>query len=120
MNDSEPPNHKVSKMDRRHQNQWEVAPLGTVWGNPVYCPDDDRHRGGMTGIRARVWNVGSCGANAKGESQGDELTRLRVPMWRRGADRPIVVMKPGNAGGAKGASKLAEDMEQPAMGGIHG
>jgi hypothetical protein len=28
--------------------------------------------------------------------------------------------KPGNAGGAKGANESAEDVDQPAMGGVHG
>ena len=34
-----------------------------------------------------------------------------------GADGPVVAMKPGNAGGAKGPDDLAEGMGQPAMGG---
>jgi hypothetical protein len=36
-----------------------------------------------------------------------------------GADRPVVVMKPGNAGGAKGLDDLAEGEGQPAMGGAY-
>ena len=36
-----------------------------------------------------------------------------------GADGPVVVAKPGNAGGAKGSSDLASGMGQPAMGGAH-
>jgi hypothetical protein len=36
-----------------------------------------------------------------------------------GADQPVVVLKPGNAGGAKGLNGSAEGMNQPAMGGIH-
>ena len=37
-------------------------------------------------------------------------------MRGEGADGPVVAMKPGNAGGAKGPDFLAED-GQPAMGG---
>jgi hypothetical protein len=34
-----------------------------------------------------------------------------------GADEPVVVMKPGNAGGAKGLADLAAGSGQPARGG---
>ncbi len=33
------------------------------------------------------------------------------------ADQLVVVMKPGNAGGAKGLNRSATDAGQPAMGG---
>jgi hypothetical protein len=38
-------------------------------------------------------------------------------MRGEGADGPVVAMKPGNAGGARGPDSLAEDVGQPAMGG---
>ena len=38
-------------------------------------------------------------------------------MRGEGADGPVVAMKPGNAGGAKGLDFLAEDAGQPVMGG---
>jgi hypothetical protein len=38
----------------------------------------------------------------EGEPQAAGAARGRVPMRSTGADRPVVVMKPGNAGGAKG------------------
>ena len=38
-------------------------------------------------------------------------------MRSAGADGSVVVMKPGNAGGAKGPDFPAEDGGQPAMGG---
>jgi hypothetical protein len=38
-------------------------------------------------------------------------------MRGEGTDGPMVAMKPGNAGGAKGPDSLAEDAGQPAMGG---
>jgi hypothetical protein len=40
-----------------------------------------------------------------------------VPMRGGGTDRPVVVMKPGNAGGAKGPDDPADGTGQPAMGG---
>lgn len=39
----------------------------------------------------------------KGDPQVAETARGRVPMRVAGTDRLVVVMKPGNAGGAKGA-----------------
>lgn len=91
----------------------------SVWRAPDYCPDGDRHKGGMIVVRAHAWNVGTCGNAIEGDGQGDELTRPRVPMHYRGTDCPVVAMKPGNAGGAKGANGSAEDRDQPAMGGVH-
>jgi hypothetical protein len=41
--------------------------------------------------------------DAKGKAQAAPTARLKVPMRRRGADCPVVVMKRGNARGAKGA-----------------
>jgi hypothetical protein len=38
-------------------------------------------------------------------------------MRGRGADEPVVAMKLGNAGGAKGLDSLANGAGQPAMGG---
>lgn len=43
------------------------------------------------------------GRARKGEPQVAETARGRVPMRVAGTDRLVVVMKPGNAGGAKGA-----------------
>ena len=41
-------------------------------------------------------------------------------MRGEGADGPVVAMKLGNAGGAKGSDDSAEVMGQPEMGGAHG
>lgn len=43
--------------------------------------------------------------------------RNRVPMRGEGTDGLVVVMKPGNAGGAKGPDSLAKGASQPEMGG---
>jgi hypothetical protein len=42
---------------------------GGVWELPVYCPHGVRHEGSMTLLWASVRNVGTCGSNAKGETQ---------------------------------------------------
>ena len=38
---------------------------------------------------------------------------MQVPMRDAGSDRPIVVMKPGNSGGAKGATHPVKQRGQP-------
>ena len=43
--------------------------------------------------RGRVW---------EGDPRAAETVRGRVPMWGTGADRLVVAVMPGNAGGAKG------------------
>src|SRR4051794_1803513 len=44
-----------------------------------------------------------------GKGKGTSGDPTRVPMRRPGSDCPIVVMKPGNAGGAKGAGHSRRD-----------
>jgi hypothetical protein len=46
--------------------------------------------------------------------------KTRVPMQSAGADQPAVVMKSGNADGAKGLNCPALFVSQPAMGGSYG
>jgi len=40
-------------------------------------------------------------------------------MRGEGTDGPVVVMKPGNAGGARGPDSPADGVDQPAMGGVN-
>ena len=54
----------------------------------------------------------------EGELQGAKTPRGRVPMQGTGTDRPVVAMKPGNAGGAKGAGHLGLLRGQPLSGGM--
>lgn len=119
MNEIEPLILKCRKRSNVIETRGLSLTWDKVWKRPAYGPDGDRHKGGMSVIRARTRNVGPCGADAKGEGRGDELTRPRVPMRHRGADCPIVVWKPGNAGGAKGANGSAKEMDQPAMEGVY-
>jgi hypothetical protein len=84
---------------------------------PAYCPSGDRHRGGVSSVQALMRNVGTSSLDVQGRTPSGRPARGRVPMRGGGADRPVVVMKPGNAGGAKGPDDLADGMGQPAMGG---
>jgi len=75
---------------------------------------------GMKAARAQLRRL--CGtwepsSRCQGRPPSGGPTRSRVPMRDEGADGPVVAMKPGNAGGAKGPDTLAADMGQPVMGG---
>jgi hypothetical protein len=41
-------------------------------GSPADCASGVRHRGGVILIQARVWNVGTCGSDAKEEIQAED------------------------------------------------
>jgi hypothetical protein len=93
------------------RNRGKIWAPGRVWGEPVDCPDGVRHVGGASLAWALAWNVGTCrpdtGAGPvgwwrEGDPQAVHAARGRVPMRGTGADRLVVVRKPGNAGGAKG------------------
>jgi hypothetical protein len=76
---------------------------------------------------ARAWSRLSCGTWEpvalrpraawgrwrKGDPQAAGTARGRVPKRGTGADRPVVAMKPGNAGGAKGAGRPGSLGGQP-------
>jgi hypothetical protein len=51
----------------------------------------------------------------EGGPQAAETVRGRVPMRGRRADRPVVAVRPGNAGGAKGAGCPGLFGDQPAV-----
>jgi hypothetical protein len=85
-----------------HRNQACETGLGAkLGGRPADCPSGGRHGDGVSPAQACVRNVGTFCFDAKGEIQVDAPTRMRVPMRSRGADGPVVAMKPVNAGGAK-------------------
>src|SRR6516165_10792521 len=71
------------------------------------CPGDGpsgiRHAGGAKLDWALVRNVRTWPAMRREKAQAAPTARPKVPMRRRGADCLVVVMKRGNAGGAKGA-----------------
>jgi len=78
---------------------------------------------------ARAWFRRRCGTwepvhrysrhrgRRKGDLQAEETARGRVPMRSTGADHLVVVMKPGNAGGAKGVDHPGVVDRQPPRGG---
>ena len=84
---------------------------------PADCPSGDRHKDGVIPAQAFVRNVGTCRLDDKGEASSGGPVRASVPMRGEGADGLVVVMKPGNAGGAKGPGFPGKDTGQPAMGG---
>ena len=60
--------------------------------------------------------LGRPGRARKEEPRGVDTPRGRVPMRGTGADRLVVAMRPGNAGGAKGAGCLGWRAGQPPCG----
>lgn len=46
-----------------------VVDHGRVWRKPVYCPDGDRHKGGVNVTPAFVRNVGTNDSDDNGKIQ---------------------------------------------------
>jgi hypothetical protein len=102
-----------------HRNQTTFAVCEEVQRVPVYWLDGGRQIDGAILVQASVWNVGTWRSDAKGETQRAGTLRVRVPKRSAGTDQLVVVMKPGNAGGAKGLSRPVSGMSQPVRGGAH-
>ena len=68
---------------------------------PVYRRRDS-HSGSRTELETLIGDV-------KGKRTSGDPTRPKVPMRRSGSDRLILVMKWGNAHGAKGAGHSRRD-----------
>jgi hypothetical protein len=117
-NESEP-RMFCRKTPNRHQNQADLATWDQVQQEPVYRLDGDRQFSGASLALAFMWNMGTWRSDVKGETQREDPVRVRVPMRSAGADRLVVVMKPGNAGGAKGPNRPASGMDQPGREGVH-
>ncbi len=84
---------EVSKTKGRRQN-WRCTLLqDKSRGEPVYCLDGVRHKGGVNLNQAPVWNVGTCRSDDKGETSSGGPTRVRVPMRSTGADQLAVAKK---------------------------
>jgi hypothetical protein len=97
------PSMNCRKRIRRCQNRGVTLPPGSARENPEACPSGIRHVGGAKLNLALVRNVRTCAPMQRERSQAAPTARLKVPMRRRGADCSVVVMKRGNARGAKGA-----------------
>ncbi len=79
-----------------------------------------RCEGGVTLFQALLGNVGTCRLDVKGEVQVANAIRASVPIPGTGADPLVVVMKSGNADGAKGRGHSVLALGQPAKGGTLG
>ena len=115
-NESEPL-AKVSKAKGCHQNQALITGLGEVRGTTCLLPGRwpvQRRREPSTGSCAERGNLNS---DAKGDLQVADPRGVEYRCGVSGADGLVVVMKPGNAGGAKGPGTPAQGCGQPAMGG---
>src|SRR6516165_8129336 len=72
-------------------------------GYPTYWPCGVRCIGGVTLTLALLRNLRTCLVMFKGKGTSGETARPKVSMRQPGADCSVVVMKRGNARGAKGA-----------------
>jgi hypothetical protein len=68
--------------------RWREPDLGFCMERVNLCSDSEVER---------------TGRDLERETPSGRTVRGRVPMRSTGADRPVVAVKPGNAGGAKGA-----------------
>jgi hypothetical protein len=60
---------------RNYKVSSKLGPIsipGLVRGEPVYCPNGDRHKGGVNMVSAFAWNVGTCHSDVKGEIQVED------------------------------------------------
>ncbi len=60
----------------------------------------------------------ACGRFIEARTSSSRSARGRVPMRGTGTDCPVVVVMPGNAGGAKGAADPGFLGSQPPLGGM--
>ena len=115
-NESEP------SMTRRYpencrQNQGRFHLLGPACRRPGYWASGGRRIGGVKLIQASVRNCGNQSLRCQGRSTSGRNHEARVPMRSTGTDRPVVVMKAGNAAGAKGSDQAVAFGVQLATGG---
>jgi len=82
------------------QNQGRLYPLGLACRVLGDWAGGDRRLGGVTLIRALVWNCGNQSLRCQGRSTSGKHHEARVPMRDTGTDRPVVARKAGNAAGA--------------------
>lgn len=103
-NESEPlMTRRNSENCRRNQRRFYL--LGQVCRRPDYWANGGRRIGGVKLIQASVRNCGNQSFRCEGRSPSGRNHKARVPMRGTGADRSVVVMKAGNAAGAKGSDQ---------------
>ena len=106
---------------RKLRNVIETRLQSLVWDEPGGWPA--MLPGWWPAPRRREPSAGSCtergnlSPRCQGRPPSGRPTRSRVPMRGEGADGPVVAMKPGNAGGAKGSNSPASGTGQPVTGG---
>lgn len=66
------------------------------------CPGGLRHEGGVSRIRALVWNVGTCRLDAKGAMQAETPQVLEYRCEAQGQSNPYERGRGCNGTGAKG------------------
>src|ERR1700721_798494 len=76
---------------------------GITLGGALRLPKGHPECGGREAQSGSCKERENLAGDAKGKAQAAPTVRPKVPMRRRGADCPVVVMKRGNARGAKGA-----------------
>src|SRR3954466_15539497 len=105
-NASEPPMRCRKRRDvtetRLQSLAWDPAETG-----PAYGLGGDRHKGGVISVLALAGNVGSWSPRCQGKATRGRPLRATLPRRGTGSDQPIVALKPGNAGGAKGLNGSA-------------
>ena len=74
-----------------------------------------RHQHGTWEPVAPLALAGCWAGQPKGVPQAAETARGRVPVRGTGADRLVVAVRPGNAGGAKGTGCPGSPVGQPAV-----
>ena len=106
------------------RKRWDVAKTrlqSLAWDEarrkPADWPSGDRHEDGVRPARGSRAERGNLLSRCQGRPPSGRTVRSRVPMRGTGTDGFVVVMKPGNAGGAKGPDTPAEEIGQPARGG---
>jgi hypothetical protein len=77
----------------------------------------NRYLGGAIPMTGSCAERGNLCPDAKGDLRSGETVRGRVPMRDTGTDEFVVVVRPSNAGGAKGLDLPAEEIGQPVRGG---
>jgi hypothetical protein len=115
-NESEPSMTRRNPKNCR-QNRGRLHSPGQACRVPDYRASGGRRLGGENLIQASVWNCGNQSFRCQGRSTSGRNHEARVPMRSTGTDRPVVVMKAGNAAGAKGSDQAAAFGVQLATGG---
>ena len=101
-------------MCRKRRDVAETRLQTLVWDEarrvPADWPSGDRHEDGReTSERLLCGTWGTWSSDAQGRPPSGRPVRSRVPKRSTGADGSVLVMKPGNAGGAKGPGFPAEE-----------